>query len=190
MVILVFLFGIVAAEDLSELVTKQKELGNQLGEVADLVHELRDITSDTYITKLTSEINVLKEEILKVTSSVDFFEEAINDLYTQKETFDSNRADEVIKSVASLVEKVSVLEGKLINLDDKELIDKIEEAMKGIASSDTQIKNTVYKLKEQTEYLESLVNKDTKFFWVYFLIGLIGVGLFLSWRILDKAKEV
>ena len=85
----------------------------------------------------------------------------MNKINAGHQKFNFDNAEMVINNITALSESVAILDGKLTNLDDKAIIDKIEVAMKGIASSDSQIRNTVYRIKDHVDYLEKIVKRDS-----------------------------
>lgn len=183
------LIAICNSQDVTALIKKHDELSHKFNEIEEVLHRIRDVTSETYLSNLSAQLTKLQEDMTKTESSLEILEKTTVEMTQGHKEFNHTHANLMISNVQKLFEKLEKVENRLKNLDFKHIHEQIEIGINGLITQDNQMKHSILKVKEQTEYLETILARESNFMWVYILIGFICLMSLVSWRMINKAEE-
>ena len=181
MLLFLFLCNLVASNFESEM-KKIQTLSLQLD-------TLLNITSNTYLETINTHLELLNDEYNKVEEGIKLIGKTIEGLEHTHTNFDKERAQyvrEIVKKIESLVDK---LDEKIHSIDTSYIKTNLPSAIVGHSTIDNQAKNSVIKIKQESEKLESVIGSNSKFIWVWgiiFIIGVISLGTYFT---INKASR-
>ncbi|CAG9313521.1 unnamed protein product [Blepharisma stoltei] len=187
--LLLTLTTLCLSQEISSLISQHTELEKKLHEIEDILHKVNELTSETYLKSLNIQVNKLKDDMLRTDQSLSVLEKTTEEMTKGHKEFNKTYANEMMLSLGKLEERIEKVDNRIKTLDFQKIIEKIEIGLNGLATQDNQVKNSILKVKEQTEYLEVILARESNFIWVYILMGFISLISILSWFLIHKAEE-
>lgn len=127
-----------------------------------VVKKLKTDVQESFITKLYSDINNLKDELTNIGSSIDSLESSAIEATQDHQKFDFGKVDDGVKIVEKINEGIAILEARLVILDDRDITQKIDDTMEALDNYDREVRGITYKVKDELEELEKLVKSDKR----------------------------
>ena len=103
---------------------EDSETSSRIENMEKMLKEISSLVQDSYIFKIYTEINGLQELIGNINSEIGALEQISNSQMEDNSPFNIKEAEFVIKTSDKIIEKLAVLDTKLINVNDKELLVK------------------------------------------------------------------
>ena len=161
---------------------EDSETSSRIENMEKMLKEISSLVQDSYIFKIYTEINGLQELIGNINSEIGALEQISNSQMEDNSPFNIKEAEFVIKTSDKIIEKLAVLDTKLINVNDKELLDKIEEYVLKMDAYDNHLRKTGKKIKEKIEKFKDHIKDEHRHYWLVALCGVIMIVIVISWR--------
>jgi hypothetical protein len=88
--------------------------------------------STSRVVEMNTQISLLQQDIIKLEKSVSYLERIASRALQEHKEFDIHKAEDILQFLSSLAGQVAVLQSKLTNLHDQEIMDKIHKSMKSV----------------------------------------------------------
>ncbi|CAG9327614.1 unnamed protein product [Blepharisma stoltei] len=185
-----FIFWVIShGEEIIELAKTEKELENEAGLVSDLVHELKDISQESYIMSVMTEINNLRDNLFRIGRSLDNLDRFASELAKSTMEINENKTRDAIASFDKLGENLSALEGKIVEYEEKDLHQKIKKNAEEAENFDKDYKAKLNSLLDAMKSIETELESVWIKTFIHILLGVACIILFFSWKILNKALK-
>lgn len=151
--------------------------------LSETLDRLIKITESDNLSKIQEHVSLLEEEVLKAEKSIESLEDTISLFKFKHANFNSTHAEFIRRIVRNIEEIVEKIDEQIHDLDITEIKEKFPLAIKGQSTSDNQARNSVKKIKQESEKLNSAISSSSKFIWIWgiiLIILMISIGIYLA----------
>jgi chaperonin cofactor prefoldin len=163
-----------------------ESLETRLKKVSSTIHEIKTLTDDFYIQSIYKEILSIQNTLKLIQSEIIVLDNISNSQMEHHSPFSMKEVESTIKVSDGIVEKIAVLDTKLINVDDREILDKLEDYVLNMDKFDGFLRKNSRKLKERIEKFNKHIKDDHGHYWLGVMTGTIAGLLLWSWWTLYK----
>lgn len=173
-----FLLSYTLATDISTLMQNSARMEEEVNSMGQLLLKLKvkviqDTLNSSRLIEMNTQIFNLKEDILHLEKSVSHLERIATRALEEHKEFDIHKAEDILEFIQALAGQVAVLQSKLINLYDQEIMDKIHKSMQGVTQNDQNIEKSIYKLFDSIETLHISMKDGTSLGYIYLMNAIV-----------------
>ena len=177
--ILIILFQIVLSQDDFNFTTRIAGITNSFGEI-------RDMFENSYAHSIYLEINELQELMININSELAKLEVVVDAQTEHHSPLDIRSAEVTMRMSDQIIEKLALLDTRIININDRQILDKIEEYVLKMDEYDNYLRKSSKKLKEKLEKFKGHIKDDHRHYWLVMISAVTGIAIAISWRIISK----
>ena len=156
--------------------------------ISSVMDSILKITEDNYLRKVSEYLVILESDLDRTSKSVDMLESLVKSLGDHHTNFNTTHASYITNLVALMKFIVDDLDVTLHSFDTTLVRLKIPSAVTGLATADTQAKNSITKIKQESYKLEQTIASNSKFVWVWGIVILILAISIAVYYTLNKAS--
>lgn len=141
------------------------------------------LTEDNYIEKIRASLVLFDSELGKIELAVESLEKVVESLTEHHNKFNTTHATFIRNIIWDIQTQITDINDAVHNYESKTVLQKIPDAITGLATADTQAKNSITKIKQESAKLDSTIANNSKFFWVWgiiLVISAVSVGVLLT----------
>lgn len=181
---LLLLSSVALADPLTESIQTQRLLNQQISEMRGAVSQLSAEVKSREEESL-EELKAFKTELQNVEAALKLAEDYASKK-VELENFDETKAEAVLQRMVKLAEQQDSLEAKVLHAHDLELYEKLEQALASMSKSKQAVQQQMLVVKARVAEIETIIRKDSRFFWAYSLVAGVCLTAFLSYRTIVK----
>jgi hypothetical protein len=129
--------------------------------------------STSRVVEMNTQISLLQQDVIKLEKSVSYLERIASRALQEHKEFDIHKADDILQFLSSLAGQVAVLQSKLTNLHDQEIMDKIHKSMKSVMQNDRDIENSFYNISDTITSLHNSIRNDISLWHIYCINAIV-----------------
>lgn len=176
MFFLFFFFTVLAEEDVQV----------SLDRVISKFQELNSLFEYSYLYDIYKEVNGLQEAISNVNSEIAALEQMANTQLEHHRPLDIKDAELAMRFSDKIIEKLALLDTRLINVNDRELLDKIEESVLKMDEYDNELRKSAKKFKENLDNFNRHIKNDHRHYWLVAISLATVLLIAVSLRLISK----
>ena len=161
-----FIFACFSYAEIEEDLTQVKSFSFIIANILQTVEKAST-------SNIANHLDTLKDELLKAENSIDRLTESVSRLSENHANFNLTHAVYIRTLVEEINSYIQKLDESLHSLNTQSIKEKIPLAITGLATADTQAKNSVKKIKQESDKLDSTIASNSKFVWVWGILVLI-----------------
>jgi DNA repair exonuclease SbcCD ATPase subunit len=184
MLLLALLSSVVFADPIADAIQSQRQLNSQVTEMRDAVSRLAT-EAKSREDDVREELKALKTELANVEVALKLTEDYANKK-PDLESFDEFKAEAVLQRMVKLADVQDSLVAKVLHAHDLELYEKLEQALGSMSKSKQAVQQQMLVVKARVAEIETIIRKDSRFFWAYILVAAVCLTAFLSYRTVTK----
>ncbi|OMJ91733.1 hypothetical protein SteCoe_5631 [Stentor coeruleus] len=161
-------------------------LDERLENISRNIASLKYLAEESFITHLYKELNSLQETMNNINAEISNLDTMAGNQLEHHAPLNIKEAEITIKTTDRIIEKLALMDTKLINIDDREILDKIEEYVLKMDEFDNYLRKGGRDFKEKIQKFTNHI-KD-KHSHIYLIMLSIFIGLILMLSIYFLAK--
>lgn len=122
---------------------------------------------------MNAQISLLQQDIIRLEKSVSYLERIASRALQEHKEFDIHKAEDILQFLSSLAGQVAILQSKLTNLHDPEIMDKIHKSMKSVMQNDRDIENSFYNISDTITTLYNTMNNNISLWYIYCINAIV-----------------
>lgn len=158
----------------------ENEYDEQFARIEDQIKEIKNIIYENHVLLLYKDLNSLQELLSHINGEISTLEAAASRQIEGHSPLEVNEAEVTLKSTDKIVEKLALLDTKLINVDDREILDKIEEYVLKMDEIDNALRKIAKATKEDLEKFENHIKESHGHYWIYVMCLVTAVLVLLT----------
>jgi hypothetical protein len=164
----------------------QGNFDEQFSRIQTRITNIRMILEENHILTIYKDLNSLQELLNHINSEISALESAASHQTEGHGPLETKEAEIALKITDKIIEKLALLDTKLVNVDDREVLDKIEEYVLKMDEIDNFLRKVAKNTKENLEKFDKHVKESHGHFWIWTMCIVSAVLLLGSWRMLIK----
>ena len=164
-------------------IAAEGEFDEQLTQIENKLQEIKSIIQENHVLTLYKDLNSLQELLNHINGEVASLEAAASQQVEGHSPLEVREAELALKTSDSIIEKLALLDTKLINVDDREILDKIEEYVLKMDDIDNVLRKIAKGSKEDLEKFEKHVKESHGHYWIWVMFSVTGVLTAISWKV-------
>jgi hypothetical protein len=179
---MIWLLPLMCFASTEEEISRVEALGN-------VINHLLQLTENNHLNSIIDHLIFLEAEFGKTESTINAIEENIGKYEQSHAQFNTTEAMRIRNLMEETMNNIASLEKLVKSVSIKKVEENIPQAIVGMATADSQASNSVTKIKQESYKLENTVGSNSKFLWVWSMIGIIvGVCVMIYFTI-NKATS-
>ena len=162
------------------------EFDEQFSRINMRIQNIRDILQENHILALYKDLNSVQELMNHINAEVASLESAASHQMEGHSPLETKEAEVALKTTDKIIEKLALLDTKLVNVDDREILDKIEAYVLKMDEIDNFLRKLAKSSKEDLEKFDKHIKDSHGHFWIWTMCITSIVLLLLSWKMLIK----
>lgn len=163
-------------------IAAEGEFDEQFIQIESKLQEIKNIIQENHVLSLYKDLNSLQELLNHINGEVAALEAAASHQVEGHSPLEVKEAEVTLKVTDQIIEKLALLDTKLINVDDREILDKIEEYVLKMDDIDNVLRKIAKANKEDLEKFEKHIKESHGHYWIWVMCSVTGVLIAISWK--------
>ena len=167
-------------------VIAQSGIDEQLSRIYMRIENIRDVLNENHILAVYKDLNSLQELMNHINSEVAALESAASHQLEGHDPLQSREAEVALTTTDKIIEKLSLLDTKLVTVDDHEILNKIENQVLKMDEIDNFLQQLSNTSKENLIHFAENIKDTHGHFWIWTMSSTSLIFVLLSLKMLIK----